>query len=127
MVDKNRELLDQVIEKEIRGLSDLQNGSKEKATAVESLSELYKLKLEETKIEQAKVEKSEEMDLKKKQFKSQGLDRWLNFGLSLGSTLIGVIAYDVWHRRGLRFQESGSITNPETKNLMSKMLPMFRK
>lgn len=127
MEDKNRKLLNEAIEHEILELPKLTNGSKEKTEAVKGLSELYKLRIEEVKIEQAKAEKAEESAFKQKQFESQGFDRWLNFGLQIGLSLASLIAYDIWHRRGLKFQETGSITAPETRNLISRMLPNLRK
>lgn len=123
MKDKIQGLLDEVIVEEIRNLSDLEAGSKEKSAAVEDLTNLYKLKIEEAKIEQAKIEKSEEKDMKQAQLKSQALDRWINIGVQVGLAIGGWVAYDIWNRRGLRFEETGTITSPMTRNLISRMLP----
>ena len=123
MEDRNQKLLDEVIGKEIQNLSDLPIGSQEKSKAVDNLTELYKLKIEEAKIKQAKAEKSEEMEIRQKQLKSQALDRWINVGVQVGLTIGSLIAYDVWFKRGLRFEETGTITSPMTRNLLSRMLP----
>ena len=123
MEDRNQKLLDEVIGKEIQNLSDLPIGSQEKSKAVDNLTELYKLKIEEAKIKQAKAEKSEEMEIRQKQLKSQALDRWINVGVQVGLAIGSLIAYDVWFKRGLRFEETGTITSPMTRNLLSRMLP----
>ena len=48
-MDKTNELLTKEIEREIKNLSALENGSKEQSEAVESLAKLYRLKIEEMK------------------------------------------------------------------------------
>lgn len=123
MEDKIYKKLNEVIEEEIESLRDLDAGSKEKTDAVKDLTELYKLRIEEAKIEQAKVENSNEQESKREFAKSQTLDRVLNAGLQIGLAIGGWIVYDVWYRRGLKFEETGSITSPMTRNLLSRMLP----
>lgn len=123
METKIQRLLDDVIVKEIENLPTLSAGSKEKSEAVEELTQLYKLKLETAKIEQEKESLEFEKQTRKEQFESQAKDRWVNFGLQVGITVGGWIAYDIWHRRGLRFEETGTITSPYTRNLISRMFP----
>lgn len=123
MEDKIRESLDEVIGKEIENLSTFETGSKEKSTAIADLTQLYRLRIEEAKIEQAKNEKYDELDIKHAQLNAQSLDRLINVGLQIGLTIGGWIAYDIWNRRGLKFEETGTITSPWTRNLLSRMLP----
>lgn len=130
MEDKIRKSLEDTIEKEIQNLSDLQTGSKEKSAAVEDLAKLYNLKIEETKVEQANVEANEKRVMndrdwlaKQEQLDSQIKDRWINVAVQVGLTLSSLIAYNCWFKRGLRFEETGTVTSPMTKNLISKMLP----
>lgn len=123
MRDKIQESLDKVIEQEINEVSSLATGSKEKTAAVNDLTELYKLRIEEAKIEQAKVDKRYDVESKQAQLNSQAMDRWVNIALQVGLTLSGLIAYNVWFKRGLRFEETGTITSPMTRNLLSRMLP----
>lgn len=48
MEEKNiEELLSKEIAAQIEALSDLQSGSKEKSTAIDDLTKLYKLRIEE--------------------------------------------------------------------------------
>lgn len=123
MKDKNRLLLDEVIEKEIQEISALNIGADDRADLIEELNQLYKLRIEEAKIEQARLEKYEEKEMKQAQLKSQSLDRWVNIGLQVGLTLASLIAYNIWFNRGLKFEETGTVASPMTRNLMSKMLP----
>lgn len=123
MEDRNQKLLDEVIEKEIRNLSVLLSGSQEKSKAINDLTELYKLRIEEIKLKQAEAENAEDRTLKQKQLVSQAWDRWVNVGVQIGLSTMGLIAYDIWYRRGLRFEETGTIGAPMTRNLISRMLP----
>lgn len=51
MGEENRSLLEEEIKAEIKRLGSLESGSQEHTTAVDSLTKLYKLKLEEEKIQ----------------------------------------------------------------------------
>lgn len=152
MDDEIRDLLEKEIKSEIKGLSSLEQGSEKHSTAVESLSKLYKLKIEETKSKWDNDEKynrrlmdkeqncldtkmkerqmdsdddarERELELKRKQLHK---DIWLtsiSCGVQLIGTVIGIAAYNAWLNKGLKFEETGTITTPETKNLLSKMIP----
>lgn len=122
MDNKINKLLDETIEKEIRSLASLENGSEQKSSAVDDLKKLYELKLEKTKIEQAK---SESMN-REKQAKSQF---WVQVGgiaAQVGVGIAGFIAYDIWNRRCLNFETNGVIGSPTTRNLLSRMIPRIK-
>ncbi len=51
MNEEIRDLLGEVIKTEIRNLSTLDAGSKEKSIAIEDLAKLYRLRIEETRNE----------------------------------------------------------------------------
>lgn len=116
-------MIDDVIREEIGNLSSLEAGSKEKSAAVEDLKKLCELQIEAKKVDDAAYEKVEELDLKQKQLDQNKLDRWINIGLQIGLTAASLIAYDIWYRRGLHFEETGTVRVPMTRNLLSKMLP----
>lgn len=61
--------------------------------------------------------------LRERQISEQVIDRWVNVGLQVGLALMGIGAYDAWYRRGLKFEENGTIASPMIKNLISRMLP----
>lgn len=157
------ELLKEEIADEIEGLSQLEPGSEEHSKAVESLTKLYKLKIEEAKneldldekrerrlMEQEQVEKeaeakaeqfNEELELKKQQFEmdlelrerdlalkeNQTVRLIVEIGIGVGVPLllklIDVCSYNHWFKKGLIFEETGSISNHMTRGLLTKMTP----
>ena len=127
MEDRIQEELNDVIEREIRNVSTLGTGTKEKSDAVRDLSELYRLRNEEAKVEVDRIDRKKqreaEIRYRCEQSRSQAIDRWVNVGLQLALAVGGLMAYDVWYRRGLKFEETGTITSPMTKNLISRMIP----
>lgn len=123
MKDEIQKSLDEVIAMEILDLPNMSQGSKEKKEAIENLTELYKLRIEEAKIEQARVDKCEELEIKQAQLDSQAKDRWVNLAAQVSLALGSLIAYNIWFNRGLKFEETGTITSPMTRNLLSRMLP----
>lgn len=132
-MDKNKKLLSEKIKEGFESLSSMQNGSEEKSKAVDDVTKLYKLKIEEEKteaevqklkIEEAKLEA--EREEKKTQQKEVFYNTLINAGVQIGLAIGGWFAYDVWHKRGLKFEETGTITSPETRNLISRMLPKGR-
>lgn len=151
-----KELLGEEIKNQITNLSSMEPGSEEHSKAIESLTKLYRLKIDDDKNEIDDNEKHNrrsmdkeqqildaelkqkqlevdteirecELDLKEDQLREESKNRWINVGLQVGLTVLGIVAYDIWNRRGLRFEETGSITSPQTRNLYSKMLPKWFK
>lgn len=128
MVNKPvNELLDEVIETELLNLSDMETGSEGRSNAVKDLTELYKLRIEEAKAEQARADSRAEAEMKHEQAKSQTTFQWLNIGAQLFIAGCGLIAYNSWFHDGLKFEETGTVRNPWTRSLMTKMLPMLPK
>lgn len=144
-MDDITQMLDERLKAEIESLGSLQTGSEEKTKAAHVVTELYKLRIDEKKFDAAQKEhndrhelerdkhflesqtKDDERVLKEAQHNAQKFDRWLNFGLAVGQIAVMVIAYDVWNRRGYKFEEEGTVRSPQQKNLLSKMIPSFRK
>lgn len=133
-MDEIKDLLGDEIKKEINNLSSLDDATEKKSKAIDDIAKLYRLKLEETKIEAElednrnrheleKMAKDDERTSREEQRKKINLDRVVDVGLQVLTVVGGWIAYDVWHRRGLKFEETGSVTSPFTRNLMTKMLP----
>ena len=133
-MDEIRDLLGEEIKDEIENLSSLDAGSEAKSKAIEDIAKLYRLRIEEIKAETEKTDAQKRVELEELkrgdaikseelQRENQKIDRWVNVGLQAGLMVGGWIVYDIWHRRGLKFEESGTITSPWTRNLMSKMFP----
>lgn len=115
-MDKIRKSLDEAIAKDIQDITVLNTGSEERTATVKELTELYKLRIEEDRVEMERKEKEAQEE-------SHALDRWINVGLQVGLTALSLLAYNAWYRRGLKFEETGTVTSSMTRNLMSRMLP----
>lgn len=114
-MDKIQVLLDKAI---VRAFDTLENAAtaSEKEEAIGTLTELHKLRIEELKIEREKENETS-------QAKVHSLDRWIGVGVQVGLAIMPLLAYNAWYNRGLRFEETGSIGSPMTRNLVSRMLP----
>lgn len=126
MKDRIQKQLDEVIQTELNGIeSSMPSSEKEKAIA--NVTELYKLRIEESKLEQAKNERLTEQDMKEAQLKGQKLDRWLNIGLQVGLTVGGWLMFSMWQRREMKFELEGTPTTPMFRNILSQMTPKLKK
>lgn len=133
-MDEIRDLLGEEIGNEIVNLASLEDGSEAKSKAIEDVAKLYRLRIEEIKAETEKTDTQKRVKLEemkrddaikseKLQQENQKIDRWVNVGLQVGLVIGGWIVYDIWQRRGLKFEENGVVASPWTRNLMSKMFP----
>lgn len=148
-MDKTNELLTKEIEREIKNLSALENGSKEQSEAVESLAKLYRLKIEEMKNVSELEEKREariseeqlkrdlskqELDqkydsldseegMKKDQLAEQVKDRYFKFGMEAASLILPLLFYRSWMKKGFRFEETGTFTSATFRGLFSRFKP----
>ena len=123
MKNETMELLCGEIESEFEKLSNLNPGDEEHSRAVESLSKLYKLKIEESKNEAELAEKRKEEELKQEQMKEQRIDRWVKVGVTAGELIIPLIFYGTWMKRGFRFEETGTYCSQTFRNFFSRLKP----
>ena len=123
MDNVNQVLLDEVIEQKLRELKDLPTDSEERTKAIAEVNQLYKLRIEEAKIDQEYFVACREVDAKRKEFKSKSLERWLGFGAQVFTVLATTVAYNAWFNRGLKFSETGTFSEPMTRNLLSRIIP----
>jgi len=127
MDEEIRELLGEEIKTEIRNLSTLESGSKEKSTAIEDLAKLYKLRIEETKNEWDFSEKYDaregDIQLKKDQLEEQVKDRYFRLGVEAASIILPLIFYATWMKRGFRFEETGTYTSTTFRGLFNRFKP----
>ena len=128
------ELLNEEIESEIQALSELEPGSDEKSAAIEDLTKLYKLRIEENKSSwdaddkynrRIMDEKSSEKDdeIKKKQIEEQVKDRYFKVGIAAAELMIPLMFYGIWMNKGFRFEETGTITSSTFKGLINRFRP----
>ena len=125
MKDKIQKQLDEVIQTELDGLETLEPAEKEKV--IHTVTELYKLRIEEAKLEQSRNDKLTEQDVKNDQLKEQRIDRLVNLGLQLGITVGGWLMFSIWQRREMKFEMEGTPTTPMFRGLLSKMVPSLKK
>lgn len=138
MEDKVQLLLDEVIEEDIQRLTTLKVGSDERSNAVEELTKLHKLRIEEVKVEADYVSKNkqredervariQENSLRREQLRSQNIDRWVNFGLQAGVTIGGWIMFTLWQKSEQKFEMTGTPTTPIFRGLLSRMIPNLKR
>lgn len=127
MNEEIRDLLGEEIKTEIRNLSALDAGSKEKSTAIEDLAKLYRLRIEETRNEWDFNEKYESRDsdiqFKKDQLEEQVKDRYFRLGVEAASIILPLIFYAAWMKRGFRFEETGTYTSTTFRGLFNRFKP----
>ena len=127
MDEEIRDLLGEVIKTEIRNLSTLDAGSKEKSIAIEDLAKLYRLRIEETRNEWDFNEKYEsrdsDMQFKKNQLEEQVKDRYFRLGVEAAGIILPLIFYAVWMKRGFKFEETGTYTSTTFRGLFNRFRP----
>lgn len=141
MDNEIKDLLGKEIKTQIRDLSGLPTGSKEKSDAIDDLVQLYKLRIDETKIELEFEEKRErrsmeadqsnrevdvresEEQLKKDQLDEQVKDRYFRLGIAAAEIVLPLIFYASWMRKGFKFEETGAYTSTTFKGLFNRFRP----
>ncbi len=103
-------------------------------STVDRIVKLHKIRMDEERLraeiassEAERVEKrtirSEEVEARKKQAVNQRIDLVLSLGVQVLLGGLSMVAYNAWLNRGLRFEETGSIRSPMTRNLLSRLIP----
>lgn len=127
MGEEIKDLLLEEIKSEIENLSSLEAGSQEHSTAVESLSKLYKLKIEEDKSSMDHYEKEEnrhtELDIKRNQMDEAVKDRYFRLGIAAAELILPLMFYGVWMKRGFMFEKEGTYTSQTFRGLFSRFKP----
>lgn len=135
-MDENsiKELLNEEIAEEIQALSTLTSGSKEKSTAIDDLTKLYKLRIEENKSEWDADEKYNrrmmedesnvrENEVKRVQIAEQVKDRYFRLGIAAAELMIPLMFYGVWMKKGFKFEETGTYTSTTFRGLFNRFRP----
>lgn len=135
MEEQNIEtLLNEEIAAEIRALNYLEPGSKEKSAAIDDLSQLYKLRIEENKSIWDADEKynrrvmeeessTRENEIKRTQIAEQVKDRYFRVGVAATELITPLIFYGIWMNKGFKFEETGAITSSTFKGLINRFRP----
>lgn len=135
-MDENsiKELLSEEIAEEIQALSVLEAGSKEKSTAIDDLTKLYKLRIEENKSEWEADEKynrrvmedeanTRDDELKQIQIAEQVKDRYFRLGIAAAELMIPLMFYGIWMKKGFKFEETGTYTSTTFRGLFNRFRP----
>ena len=127
MGEENRSLLEEEIKAEIKRLGSLESGSQEHTTGVDSLTKLYKLKLEEDKNAYERLDKIENREIdqesKTAQMAESVKDRYFRFGMAAAELVLPLMFYGVWMRRGFKFEQGGTFTSQTFRGLFSRFRP----
>lgn len=128
------ELLDEELEAELKELSML--SGEERNKAVDDLTKLYKLRIEELRAnlefetEQKKIEAEKDRVMREalsesRKRKEERLSTYLRCGLATAEILLTLGFNWVWMNKGLKFEETGSITSTTFGNLIRRFMPNF--
>lgn len=135
MEDRNiEELLGEEIAAEIEAISELEPGSKEKSTAIDDLTKLYKLRIEENKSVWDADEKynrrvmeenanTQDDEIKRQQINETVKDRYFRVAIAGAELLIPLMFYGIWMRKGFKFEETGTYTSTTFKGLINRFRP----
>lgn len=134
MNEELKDLLEEEIKDEIENLQSLTPGSKEHTEAVESLTKLYRLNIDEVKLEGGFAEVYEnnciekekiryEHEQKEKQLEEQKKDRWVKLGVDIAQIGLPLLFYGVWMKKGFKFEETGTFTSSTFRGLINKFKP----
>ncbi len=148
-MEEIKKLMDEEIISQIKAVGSLQSGSQEQTAAVKNLTALYEARINEEKIQldaEDKREKREmereqhradealkksqaadeaaarerELQLKEAQLDDQKVDRLMRAGIAMVEIGLPLVCYGHWFRKGLKFEETGSITSSMMRNLINK-------
>lgn len=148
-MEEIKKLMDKEIISQIKALGTIQSGSQEHTAAVKDLTALYEARINEEKVQldaEDKREKREmereqhradealkksqadgeaaarerELQLKEAQLDDQKIGRLMQAGIAMVELGLPLMCYGHWFRKGLKFEETGSITSSMMRNLINK-------
>lgn len=134
MDEKNRELLSEEIDRELRRLGDLTVGTDDYIRTVDGVSKLIdrattlkKMEIEdEERInERARKtkESSEMLVIRRQELSDQRKDRMLGHGIAIAGILIPALI-TIWGTlKSLKFEEEGTVTTTIGRGFIGKLLP----
>lgn len=139
-MDNITKLLEEEIEEQIKNLSDISD-PKQKSMAVEDVTKLYKLRIEQVKNETELAEKQARREMEARQIKldseakerSENLeefrlsemvrDRYFRTGIAMLEIGLPLMFYGVWMSRGFKFEKDGTYTSKTFMNLFNRFKP----
>lgn len=148
-MEEINKLMDEEIVSQIKGLKTLQAGSQEQTAAIKNLTALYEARINQEKVqldaddkrEKREMEREQhradetlrksqaadeaaarerDLKLKEAQAEDQKIDRLVRAGIEMLGIGLPLVCYGHWFRKGLKFEETGSITSSMMRNLINK-------
>lgn len=127
-------LLNEEIASEIQALSQFEVGSNEKGAAIDDLTKLYKLRIEENKsiweadekVNRRVMENETIMrdnEIKRTQISEQIKDRYFRVGIAAAELVLPLMFYGIWMEKGFKFEETGSYTSATFRGLINRFRP----
>ena len=128
------DLLSEEIAAEIEAISELGSGSEKKSIAIDDLTKLYKLRIEENKSMWDADEKynrrvmetdanARDEEIKRQQINENVKDRYFRVAIAGAELLIPLMFYGIWMRKGFKFEETGTYTSTTFKGLINRFRP----
>lgn len=133
-------LADEVLS-QLNDLGNLASGSKEQQTAVENVTKLYRLGLEDIKtgddyderlyrrdVDARREENEQNRQISEEQFKKDQLaeqkkDRYFRIGIEVAGIVLPLMFYACWIDRGYTLETDGTYTSKTLMNLLNKFRP----
>lgn len=120
MKTKTKNMLDEEIQSGIECLDQLDINSDDYGKAVNNISTLYKLKIEEHKIELDYKKTLAQQESECKKTKNEKVIQCAKIGAEIGLGLCSVISAVWFARKGFKFEETGTYTSTTFRNSLSK-------
>lgn len=132
-MDKVTEALNEEIISEIKSLSQMTDGCEAKSSAIDDLSALYKLRMEELKLdkelelkrleleheaEKAEMQKEENEKKESEEIRQRRKERIIGIVTKAGEIIIPLGGTIAMFCIGLKFEETGTFTSTMTRNLL---------
>lgn len=124
-MDKISDLVERQLDASISSLAAMEPGSNERTATVAEISQLYKLRIEEAKTESELTQKKMELETEKfkaeselEQKKQDALIGHIVNGVGIILPLaVGTIFYGFWNKRWLTFEETGTQTSSQGRQI----------
>lgn len=115
-MNKNKELIDKVIEESVTKLNEKDISSEDYMEGVRTITALYKARVDEEKI---KTENKQDV---RKTILDTGL-KIVGYGLEGAAIVVPLIFYHNWMREGFNFEKEGYITSFTFKDMITNFRP----
>ena len=93
---------------------------KENQAATDTAAKEREFKLKETQAADEAAARERDLKLKESQMEDQKVDRLMRAGIAMVEIGLPLVCYGHWFRKGLKFEETGSITSSMMRNLINK-------